>query len=329
MKKDRHLTYEDRCQIHALKKRGFSQSDIAWDIAVHRSTISRELRRNSGETGYYYHWAQSKADERQRRRRCHPRKMTAKVIAFIEAKMREGWSPQQISGWLKHRQDKLPTVSHERIYQHVWRNRWEGGRLYLRLRHRGRKYRRCGDRYRGRGQIPGRVDIDQRPAIVDLKVRVGDWELDTIIGSKHRGAIVSMAERRSKLVRLALVQSCKAEEVTQAIETSLGEYKDKVLTMTMDNGKEFAKHAAFGKTLLADTFFAKPYQAWQRGLNEHSNGLVRQYFPKRTDFTTVSTDDVRRVETLLNNRPRAVLGFRTPLEVFSDPLSAYPVAIAS
>ena len=129
------------------------------------------------------------------------------------------------------------------------------------------------------------MDIDERPAIVERKARLGDWELDTIVGAQHRGALVSMAERRSKLVRLALVRSCKADEVARAI----------------------ARHADFGRALQADTFFAKPYQAWQRGLNEHSNGLVRQYFPKSIDFTTVSSDDVRQVEALLNTRPRAVL----------------------
>jgi transposase, IS30 family len=319
MKKDRHLAYEDRCQIHALLKRGYSHAEIAWDIAVHRTTIWRELRRNSGTTGYYYHWAESQAEERQRSRRSFPRKMKPRLVAFIETKLEQGWSPQQISGWLKYRQSELPTISHERIYQHVWRNRREGGTLYLYLRHRGKKYRRCGSRYSGVGRIPNRVDIDQRPAIVERKIRLGDWELDTIIGAKRRGALVSMVERRSKLVRLAWVPSCKSETVAHAIETSLAEHKNKVHTLTMDNGLEFAKHVAFGKSLQADTFFARPYSAWERGLNEHTNGLVRQYFPKSTDFTTVSADHVRNVEELLNSRPRAVLGFRTPLEVFDNP----------
>ncbi len=322
MQKDSRLTYEDRCQIHALWKRGFSSAEIARDIVVHRTTIWRELHRNSMPTGYYLHCAQNKAEERQQRRRCFPRKMTPKLVAFIEKKLKQGWSPQQISGWLKHRQKKLPTISHERIYQHVWRNRGDGGRLYHHLRHCGRKYKHCGPRYTGgRGRIPDRIDIDQRPTIVERKCRLGDWELDTIIGSKRRGALVSMVERRSKLVRLALVGEYKADIVAHAIETSLGGDKDKILTMTMDNGLEFAKHVSFGKTLQADTFFAKPYSAWQRGLNEHTNGLVRQYFPKSTDFTTLSADDVQKVEELLNNRPRAVLGFRTPLEIFSRPSS--------
>jgi len=330
MENDHHLTYEDRCQIHALLKRGFSQTEIALDLRVHRSTICRELRRNSGATGYYYHWAQSRCEERQRKRRSYPRKMTMEVVACIVEKLRLRWSPQQISGWMRHRQDRLPTISHERIYQHVWDDKLHGGTLYRELRHSGNMYKSRSNRYGRRfGPIPNRVDIDQRPAIVERKSRVGDWELDTIIGSQHRGALVSMAERKSKLVRLALVQSTKSEEVGRAIETSLGEHKDKVHTLTMDNGAEFAKHVTFGKKLQADTFFARPYSAWQRGLNEHTNGLVRQYFPKSTDFTTVSADDVQKVEELLNNRPRAVLGFRTPLEVFSTPLTNLPVAIAA
>lgn len=140
---------------------------------------------------------------------------------------------------------------------------------------------------------------------------------------------VSMVDRCSKIVRLALVPSCKADGVAQAIASALGEHKDKVLTLTMDNGLEFARHRSFGKTLQADTYFAKPYQSWQRGLNEHSNGLVRQYFPKATDFSTLSERDVRHVEALLNNRPRAVLGFQTPLEVFHSVQAAPLVALMS
>jgi IS30 family transposase len=329
MNKHRHLTYEDRCQIHALLKRGIAPASVARDIAVHRSTICRELRRNGGKTGYYYHWAQAKAEDRQRKRDSRPRKMTADVVAFLEAKLREGWSPQQISGWLRYRQERLPTLSHERIYQHVWRDKLHGGRLHAHLRRRGRRWRR-GSGYSRRGRIPDRVDIDQRPIIVDGKSRLGDWELDTIVGpAGRRGALVSMVDRCSKMVRLALVPSCKADGVAKAIEATLGEHKDKVLTLTMDNGLEFARHRLFGKALQADTYFAKPYQSWQRGLNEHSNGLVRQYFPKSTDFSTVAEHDVRRVEALLNNRPRAVLGFRTPLEVFYETPTAPSVALAS
>jgi transposase, IS30 family len=333
MEKVKRLGLEDRCQIHVLAKRGYSTAEIAREVAVHRTTIWRELRRNRSADGYYYHLAQERAEKRLRARRKRCRKMTPEFIAFIEMKLRLGWSPQQISGWLKFRQDEQPNVSHERIYQHVWRDKLDGGKLYRHLRHGGLRYR-CFYRVHGKknrrcGPIPNRVDIDQRPEVVEKKSRIGDWELDTIIGSQHRGALVSMAERKSKLVRLALVHSCKSGEVACAIEASLASHKGKVSTLTMDNGAEFAKHKEFGKNLKADTYFAKPYHAWERGLNEHTNGLVRQYFPKSTDFTTVSIHEVQKVEDLLNNRPRAVLGFWTPLEVFSIPSSSRRVAMAS
>jgi len=325
-----HLSYEDRCQIAALLKRGVSQADIARDIGLHRSTICRELQRNSQKTGYYYHHAQSLAEDRQATRDGRTRKMYGPLLAFVEARLREDWSPQQISGWLRHRQFGLPSVSHERIYQHVWRDKFDGGTLHCHLRHRGRRYWRRGSAYERRGRIPGRVDIDLRPAIVEEKTRVGDWELDTIVGPTGLlGALVSMVDRCSKLVRLSLVPSRQAALVAEAIETRLGEHPDRVLTLTMDNGLEFARHRNFGAALGADTYFAKPYQSWQRGLNEHSNGLVRQYFPKATDFSTVAAEDVRRVELLLNNRPRAALGYFTPLEVFHGTSAKPSVALAS
>ncbi len=173
------------------------------------------------------------------------------------------------------------------------------------------------------------MDIGQRPAILEEKSHVGDWELDTIVGSQRKGALVSMVERGSKLVRLALVAESKSAPVAPAIERSLAKDIDKVLTLTMDNGAEFARHKLFGAALDADTFFARPYHAWERGLNEHTNGLVRQYFPKSTAFNTISPDEVHRVEKLLNNRPRAVLAFRTPLEVFSNPQLLQPVPLAN
>jgi IS30 family transposase len=259
--------------------------------------------------------------------------MTPAMIAFVEEKLHLGWSPQQIGGWLKHRQTELVPISYERIYWHVWRNKVDGGNLYRHLRRGGRRYRRFGARFdfihRRNGPISGRVDIGQRSAIVEEKSRVGDWELDTIVGSQRRGVLVSMVERGSKLVRLALVPESKSETVACAIQCSLAKDSEKVLTLTMDNGPEFARHRTFGAALDAETFFAKPYHAWERGLNEHTNGLVRRYFPKSTDFTTISDDAVLRVEELLNNRPRAVLGFRTPLEVFSNPQLLQPVALTN
>jgi IS30 family transposase len=327
-----HLGLDDRIQIQVLTKRGVSDAEIARDLKVHRSTVWRERRRNKVEGKYYYHLAQACAEKRQRDRRRMPSKMTPAMVAFIEEKLRLGWSPEQIGGWLKHRQTALVPVSYERIYWHVWGNKVDGGNLYRHLRRGGRRYRRFGSRFdftRRKAPVSGRVDIGQRPAIVEEKSRVGDWELDTIVGSQRKGALVSMVERGSKFVRLALVAESKSDVVANVIEARLSKDIDKVLTLTMDNGAEFARHKLFGAALDADTFFARPYHAWERGLNEHTNGLVRQYFPKSTDFTTISQTEVHRVEELLNNRPRAVLAFRTPLEIFSNPQLLKPVALAT
>jgi len=327
----RHLGLDDRVQIQVLTKRGISDAEIARELKVHRSTVGRERRRNKVNGKYYYHQAQACAEKRQRERKRRPSKLTPAMVAFIEEKLRLGWSPEQIGGWLKYRQTELASVSYERIYWHVWRNKIDGGHLYRHLRRGGRRYRRFGARFdftRRKAPVSGRVDIGQRPAIVEEKSRVGDWELDTIVGSQRKGALVSMVERGSKFVRLALVQEAKSDVVANVIEARLSKDIDKVLTLTMDNGAEFARHKIFGAALDADTFFAKPYHAWERGLNEHTNGLVREYFPKSTDFTTISDDEVLRVEELINNRPRAVLAFRTPLEVFSNPKLLKPVALA-
>lgn len=332
MKRYKRLEETDRVSIQVLTKRGYSDAEIAREIGVHRATIGRERKRNTVDGNYYHHLAQKQAVERQKKKRRRQTGMTCEVIALVEEKLRTGWSPQQISGWLKYRQKDIPFISHERIYQHIWRNKLEGGKLYLHLRRRGRRYRyfrysNMPEKARRYGPIPDRVDIKERPAIVEQKSRVGDWELDTIIGHKRHGVLVSMVERGSKLVRLALVHEPKSSTVARAIESALTKDDKKVLTITMDNGWEFARHKEFGKNLKADTFFATPYHAWERGLNEHTNGLVREYFPKSTDFTTISVDEVRQVEGLLNNRPRAVLGFRTPMEVFSNPSSLQNVAL--
>ncbi len=333
MKRYKRLEEADRVSIQVLTKRGYSDAHIAREIGVHRSSVGRERRRNTVGGKYYYHLAQGLAEKRLRERRWRKSKMTPVIIAFVEEKLKLGWSPQQISGWMKYRQSELPTIGYERIYHHVWQDKWNGGSLYRHLRHGGRRYRRYGSRFgipdRRKGPIPGRVDIDQRPAIVEEKSRVGDWELDTIVGSQHHGVLVSMVERGSKFLRLALVKEPKSASVAEAIEASLYNDRKKVLTITMDNGWEFARHREFGRTLKADTFFAKPYHSWERGLNEHTNGLVRQYFPKATDFTAVEVQEVQKVEELLNNRPRAVLGFRTPMDVFLRPSSLRKVALVN
>ena len=303
-----HLTRDQRCQIYALKKRGMAQAKIAMDIGVNQGTISRELSRNKGARGYRFLQAHRKAVQRGLSMKGVTRVMTSCLITRVEMLLCDKqWSPEQICGALK-REDGTK-VSHESLYRHIWSDKHAGGKLYLHLRQRGKKRNKRGAATAGRGLIPGRIDIAQRPAIVDEKTRLGDWELDSIIGAKHRGAITSMVERKTKLTILVLLDGATSEATKKGIIERLTPHKKHVLTLTSDNGKEFASHAAISKKLDTDFYFCTPYHSWERGLNENTNGLVRQYFPKGTDFAKLTAAEVQRVEDLLNERPRKALNY--------------------
>jgi IS30 family transposase len=305
------LTYEERCQIYALMKSGHCASSIARPIGVDRSTITREVKRNSGEAGYRFKQAQHKALARRKTASLTPRKMTPVIVRLVEEKLtQEQWSPEQISGWLARQ--GVVSISHERIYQHLRADKKAGGSLYAHLRHGGKKYNHRKGKTSGRGLIPNRVDIDQRPAIVAEKSRIGDWEADTIIGANHQGAILSHVDRNSKYTKLSKLSDKTAQAVLRASKQILSPLAERVQTITYDNGKEFAAHAEIATLLNAQTYFAKPYHSWERGLNEHTNGLVRQYFPKGTDFSTITKSDVQRVENKLNSRPPKGFGLSNP-----------------
>jgi len=279
-----HLTYDIRCQIYALKKSGLSQRKIAKQLKIAQSTISNEYRRNSGSKGYRHNQAHKKATERRLKASFGPRKMNLELTLLVEELIREKkMSPEQISGRL--RKTKNIFISHESIYRYIWKNKVNGGDLYKSLRQQGKKRNKRGSKKAGRGLIPNRIGIELRPKEVLLKKRVGDWEGDTIIGKNHRGAIVSIVERKTKLVRLRLIPVANAQETTQAIIKILDPIKEYVHTITTDNGKEFSKHKNIALALDTQVYFANPYHSWERGLNENTNGLVRQFFPKGTDFT--------------------------------------------
>lgn len=305
------LTLLQRYQIHAWFKAGLNQTEIAKEIGCHKSTISRELRRNRGKRDYYALLAHLLAAKR--RRNSHKPRISKRTWRLIERYLRLDWSPQQIHGWLK-RQRKL-TVSPERIYQHIYADQRRGGTLYRHLRSQKKQRRR----YRGyirRGQIPNRVSIDERPKIVASKRRLGDWEADTIIGANHQGALLSFTERKSKLVRLIKLKDKCASTVCRTAIKLLASVRDRLHTITVDNGKEFCEHEALAAELSCKIYFAHPYASWERGVNENSNGLIRQYFPKKYDFAQITNRAVQRAEARLNNRPRKTLGYRTPNEVF-------------
>jgi transposase, IS30 family len=307
----RQLTQQQRYQIHACQGAGWRQTRIANEIGSHPSTISRELRRNRGQRGY----RPQQADLMAQRRRQQKRKdrLTAADWLTMTALLEKEWSPEQISGSLKAG-DQL-RVSHEWIYQYIYADKAAGGKLHFHLRCQKLRRKRYGKNDH-RGQLPNRRSIDDRPAIVAEKTRLGDWEADTIIGKNHQQAIVSLVDRKSKYCLLAKVTANTAAAVATAICRLLRRHRDKVHTITSDNGREFAAHEKIAGKLHADFYFAHPYCSWERGLNENTNGLVRQYCPKGSDFSAINDADLDFVMDRLNNRPRKTLGFKNPNQIF-------------
>jgi IS30 family transposase len=303
------LTQEQRYQVYALMKAGFNQTEIASEIGVHKATVARERHRNRGQRGYRPRQAQELAEARLEQR-AKPR-ITPETWQQVEHLLGQQWSPEQITGRL--RLLRQPSVSHERIYQYIYANKGTGGTLHLNLRCQKQRRKRYGHDDR-RGQLPARTSISQRPPVVDRKQRSGDWEADTIIGRGHKEAIVSLVERKTKLTRLQKVWRNTAECVRQALVAQLQSLR--VKTITSDNGREFAQHQQIARTLGASFYFAHPHSSWERGLNENTNGLVRQYFPKKHDFSKITRRQMNHVRERLNNRPRKTLGYKMPNEVF-------------
>lgn len=315
----KQLTYEQRCQIYVLKESDMSQQKIADSIGTSQSAISRELKRNTGKRGYRYKQAQRKSDER-RAKAAKAVKMMPDMILLIKSKLRKKWSPEQVSGWLLTEQGVR--LSHETIYQHIWADKAAGGELYRYLRRRGKAYQSRSKSQAGRGHIKNRVGIEERPAIVDEKGRMGDWEIDLVIGKGHSGALVTIVERETSFTVSMRINDKSAKTVTAATIALLEPYKDLVHTITADNGKEFAYHEEMTEALDAQVYFADPYSSWQRGLNENTNGLLRQYWPKSTDFKKVTANEVTAVIINLNDRPRKKLGYKTPSKLMAEHMAA-------
>jgi len=304
-----------------LTKIGYGPREVAKELEVHKSTISRELSRNTGERGYRPKQADEKA--RERREQVTPKKrITAETWEIVEEKVCQDWSPEQISGWLKKNQEVR--ISHEWIYQYILADQQADGKLYTHLRQHGKRRKRYG-MYERRGNLPNRVSIEERPELVEQRERLGDWEIDTLVGKGHRGALVSLVERKSRYTLLQPVIQRLANLVADATISLLHPFTNSVHTITGDNGKEFAEHVRIAETLKANFYFAHPYSAWERGTNENTNGLVRQYFPKKTDFSTVTLSETKVAVDKLNHRPRKCLDFKTPFEVFFN----QPVALAT
>jgi len=309
------LTEGKRYQISALLAQGCSPTAIASAVEVHRSTVYRELKRN-GLQGTYEP-AQAHATASARRRMAQKYRVPEQTVLFVELALSWQWSPEQICGVGKL--IGMP-VSHEWVYRHVAADKAGGGKLYKALRQGHKRYRRGTNSKRS--VIPDPRSIDERPAIVDTRERFGDWEVDTVLGKHGTGALVTLAERKSRMYLVRKVAAKRASDVQDAIIDMLQPYAAHVHTITADNGSEFVEHKAIAQALNTDFYFAHPYSSWERGLNENFNGLLRQYIPKGADLRTITDDDVRQAEKRLNLRPRKCLGFKQPEMICLEYLQA-------
>jgi len=317
------LTTDERYVITHMHQAGLTDAAIARRLGRHRATVGRELRRNrDGFGGYHYDSAQRLAADR-RVQACRRYKLDHSPLGrFVREGLRQRWSPQQIAGRLarEHRCDPALRVTHETIYRWVYRRHELGERWHEQLRRRRKRRRKrvVGERRDARGQIPGRVGIEHRPPIVDIRGRFGDWESDTLEGGKGRGLLVTHVERKSRYTRIGKLTDKRAATLSRVSRSVLGELPRKLRrTLTADNGKEFADFAAIERTLKLKVYFANPHAPWERGVNENTNGLLRDWFPKGSDLKRVTPTRLAHVQRMLNNRPRKCLGYRTPLEVLN------------
>jgi len=299
----KHLSLEERHYIELSMKNEKTLSEIGKELGRSQSTITREIARNKGLRGYRHNQADRMANKRHEIKR-KAVKLTTKIADIIAGYIRQDWSPEQVVGWLE--KEGIIKLHHETIYQYILSDKHSGGDLYTHLRHQNKTYRkRYGSAHpRNRSGIPNRTDIDNRPEVVNTRERVGDWEADTIIGKNHKGAIVTLDDRKSKLRLAAPLASKKARYVKDAIVSLLSPVKEFVETMTFDNGKEFTLHEEIATDLDCSTYFAKPYHSWERGQNENANGLLRQYFPKAIELVDITMKQVLDAVDKLNNRPR-------------------------
>lgn len=310
----RQLTLEQRYQIHALRTTGKCNAEIARELGVHRSTIGREITRNrisASQPQYKPSFAQKLVQKRRRDAGKGRLRIVGELEKIIEQKLRLAWSPQQISGRLKH--ELAVSISHESIYRHLIRDMRNGGtlRYYLRL-YRTRRRRYTGYKrfiYRAKRKF-----IELRPDAANERSEVGHWERDLVIGARGKAALLTITDRHSRFTIVRKVRAGSADEVGRTTFKALK--KHSCHSITNDNGREFSDHNELEVKLKTNIYFCNPYSSWERGTVENMNGLIRQYFPKGTDFTSTSRDTLERLENSLNHRPRKTLDYLTPHEVF-------------
>ena len=310
-----HLKITDRLKIETLLSAGHKQSFISQQLNRSESVISQEIKRNSVKGSYCHNLAQKLADERRSNsKKSH---FTEDNWMVVRKLLEQKWSPEQISGWLKEHPDAYNfNVSDQWIYEYIKQDRESGGKLYENLRRGGRPYK-IGGKRTYRGKIKGRIDITLRPAFIEERLRIGDWEVDSVIGKMNQSSIVTIVERASRYTAIIKVSSKESVNVCSSVIARMSENGLPVYTMTGDNGTEFSDHKKISEALGIDFYFTHPYSSWEKGTNENTNGLIRQYFPKGTDFGMITELMLKEVEEALNNRPRKTLNYKTPNEIMT------------
>jgi len=302
-----NITIEERIKIKALHDEGYGVPKIAKYLKRHKTSIYRELSKRNESGEYEYNYAQKLTSANMGRRGHH--KVEEETIRFIEEKIiNEQWSPEQISGWLKLKYGIH--ISHTWIYQHVEKDKREGGELSNHMR-RG-KYSFEPREYRGK--IKNRITIDERPEIINARKRLGDFEIDLIVGPKNKGAILTAVDRLSRRCIIEKLSGKGSKEIKTALLNAFNNYDGKKHSITSDNGSEFTLHQGISESLKVNYYFAHPYASYERGSIENLNGLIRQYIPKGKNFDDIDTLFIKQIQEKLNTRPRKILNFLTPLE---------------
>lgn len=317
-----HLNRAERGVIHRMRIEGFSVAEMAAALGRHRSTIYRELKRNAVSTRSYVGMvAHTMYRKRQRWVRHRPRQDHRALMQYVHSGLKRYWSPEQIAGRLRvdYPNDRSMRICAMTIYRHVARDRGGGGTLWQSLRQSRKKKRK---RYRSndqRGHLQGRTFIEDRPAIVDEQGRYGDWEADTVCGNSRKAYLATFVERKSLYLIARKMPDHTAKSLNHAACIAFKAIpKTLRKTITVDNGKEFAAFSELERRLGPEIYFAHPYAAWERAINENTNGLLRQFLPKKTDLAAYSGQAVQKAVRLLNNRPRKKLGYQTPNEVLNN-----------
>lgn len=317
MMKYQQLTLEERLLISHLRKQGFNLSEIGRQMGRHRSTISRELRRNSFrgvDSSYRYSRADREAVARRRRSRRN-RHYSERDFAIVRRFLKKKWSPEQIVGIIRRFKLMKRRMSHETIYQYIWRDRAQGGDLWRHLRQSSRQRRKRRNSYDSRGRLAGKRNISERPRSVETRHIRGHWEIDTVIGKGSRHCIVTLVERKSGYTLIGKLPDRTTRSLNKRCIKLQRREPAQFKTITADNGTEFNQYPEIEEATGAIFYFANPHHSWERGTNENTNGLIRQFIPKGTSMKDLTQAQCDRIAKQLNTRPRKRHGFKTPEEI--------------